>query len=314
MATIDFNIHVDDAADIAALFDRIQVWRASSQNGTYLDITSDVSLPALLYGSVVGPWNLNGTTLTVILNMADPVDINFTGTNPFQLGTVIAQVNAVIPGLASEIPTDTNKLKLTSSVVGTQSTLQVSGTAISVLGLQSTKVNGKGARPLIGSSTDDYLFRDFDGDNTFWYKTRYYNSVTGAVSAFSTPQMGGPGTGLVGSFVVTGKIALAALDGTPTVGRRIIFVPTGSQVVADGGGNNYGVLPSVDRITVTTDPSGQATVKLVKGQRLKVFIEGTTFQREFVVPTTDFDILTVATVQPDPLSIVTTPPFPIRLS
>jgi hypothetical protein len=70
----------------------------------------------------------------------------------------------------------------------------------------------------------------------------------------------------------------------------------------------------VNRIEVFTDQNGRAAVTLVKGQVLKVFIEGTTFQREFTVPTADFDVMTVATSRPDPLSIVETPPMPIRVS
>lgn len=314
MSIIEFNIHVDNPGQQLALYDRIQVWRSATENGTYADITADSPTAAFLDGSIAGPWNLNGKAMTVTLNGAVPVTINFSGVDPLPLITVLAQINAVIPGFASEVPNNTGKVRVTSPIVGTQSSILLSGNACAVFGIATTKTNGLGARPLLVEVTEDYDFRDYDGDSTFWYKTRFYSSITGRVSSYSTPAQYGVGSALTGSLVVTGKVALSDASGKPVVGRRIIFVPVSPQIVADGSGNNYGVLPSVERIEITTDANGRASVTLVKGQRLKVFLEGTTFQREFIVPTTDFDILTVASTQPDPLNIVTTPPFPIRVS
>ncbi len=321
MAIIEFTIHVDEPQSISALYDRIQVYRSPDEDGDpnpFVIITSapDPS-PAIIDGTVEGPWNLNGQSLTLELNGGLPVTVTFTESNPVLLRTVLDKLNAIYPTfapvLASEIPTDTGKVRLTSPVTGTQSILKLSGTAATTLGLSTARTNGKNASLLLSPNTENYLFRDYDGQSTLWYKTRYLNIDTGAVSELSEPFQAGAGTGLSGSAVVTGSVDLADLTGAPIVGRRVIVVPVSSQVVADGG-HNYAILPSVDRVVVYTDNNGHATVSLVKGQRVKVFLEGTTFQREFVVPTTDFDIMTVATTKPDPLDIVTTPPMPIRLS
>lgn len=314
MSIIEFTIHIDNPSQVSSLFDRIQVWRSSTESGTYSDITADEATSAIIDGTVAGPWNLSGQQMTVILNQAPSQTITFTGTNPLQVLDVVGQINAAFPGLATETPTDNGKIRLASSLIGTPSSIQVTGNATTTLGLSTTKVNGLAARLLISANTEDYLFRDYDSLESYWYKTRFYSSLTGAVSDFSTPQMGGSGSALGSSFVVTGKLAIADSTGAPIVGRRIIIVPVSPQVIADGSGNNYGILPSVDRITAVTDSNGRVAISLVKSQRIKVFIEGTTFQREFVVPTTDFDILTVASVEPDPLDIVNTPPFAIRLS
>jgi hypothetical protein len=314
MSIIEFSIHVENPEQISALFDRIQVWRSDTESGVYADITSDDPTSALIDGTVAGPWNLSGQSLTLSLDLAPSQIITFTGTNPLQLATVLAQINAAFPGLAKEVPTDTNKIRLQSANTGTSSAIQMAGAAAATLGLSTTKTNGKAARLLISSNTEDYTFRDYDGLESLWYKTRFYSSTSGAVSDYSASRMGGPGAGLGSQFLVTGKVALATATGDPVVGRRVIFVPVGPQVISDGDGNNYGVLPSVDRITAYTDSNGRASVSLVKGQRLKVFLEGTTFQREFIVPSTDFDILTVASAEPDPLSIVSAPPMPIRVS
>ncbi len=312
MSIIDFEVHVDNPANVLAIFDRIQIWRATSEEGTYTDITANDPAAAVLDGTVTGPWDLDGLSLTVVLNMAAAQVITFDG-DELSLQDVLEQINNVFTDFALEVPTDTDCVRLISSVLGTQSSIIVSGSAASVLGLPTSKVNGKGARLLLSASTEEYTFRDFDGDISFWYKARYYNSVTGAVSAFSTAQPGGAGTGLSSDLKVTGSLALVAIDGSPIVGRRIIFVPIGTQLIEDSG-SNFGILPSVDRVIATTDANGVASLSLVKGQRLKVFLEGTTFQREFVVPDDDFDILEVASAEPDPFSIVVAPPSPIRVS
>lgn len=321
MPVIELEIDIADTQQVIALYDRVELFRSPDEGGNptpFTSITAIEPTPAVLDGSIAEPWNLNGQALTIILDGAPAVTVTFTGTNPFLLSTVKSAINAAFPTLlsplASEVPTDTNKLRLTSPNTGTQSILQLSGTAAPLLGLVTSRTNGKSASLLLSANTEVYLFTDFDSQPSFWYKARLLNSETGAVSDFSLPFLGAGGTGLAAPFLSIGKIALSDSSGNPIVERRIIFVPTSSQVIADGAGNNYGVLPSVDRIVVLTDSNGRATVSLVKGQRVKVFIEGTSFQREFVVPSSDFDILTVASVQPDPLSIVVASPLPIRVS
>lgn len=318
MAIIELEIVVQENIDnLVRLYDRLQIFRSIDEDGDpnpYVAITLTEPTHAIIDGSIAGSWNLNGTSLNVVIDGADPIVVTFTGSNPFLPQTVRDRINTVFPGLASETPTNTDRLRLTSPSEGTQSILEIGGTAASVLGLSLTRTNGKGASPLLSANTEVYRILDFDGLPTYWYKARYVNSVSGAASAFSDPFLGGNGTGLPSPFTVLGSIAISDVSGAPLVGRRIIFVSTGSQIVNDGSGHNYGILPSVDRLTVITDGNGRASMSLVKGQRLKVFIEGTSFQREFVVPTTDFDILTVSSIQPDPLSIVTVPPFPIRVS
>lgn len=312
MAVITLDVHVDDLDSVLALFDRIQVWRSATELGTYAEITSPTDDPAILDGTISGPWSIVGETLTIVLNSADPINITFTGTTPLNLATVIQQINTVIPGLAGEVPTNTNKVRLTSPVIGTGSAITVSGNAALLLGLPTQKVNGKQARIPLVTPTTEYLFKDYDGDATFWYKTRYFSTSTLSVSSFSDPRQGNPQVVLPPNALVKGHLSLADTAGRPVVHRRVIFVPiTPMSNVASSG---YGVLPGFDRVVTTTDEKGYAEMQLVIGMQMKVFIEGSSFQRFFTVPSADFDILQVATQQPDPLSVVQAPPMPIRVS
>lgn len=312
------NIHVDDIASTLAVFDQIQVWKSPDELGAptpYVEITAPSATKATLDGTVGGPWNLAGKSLTITLNNSDPQTINFTGLDPFILTTVIAQINAVFPGLALEVPTNTNKIRLQSPTTGTASALLVSGTAVAVLGLPTAKTNGKAARINLTNPTTEYTFQDLDGLDTDFYKTRYYSSYSGAVSTYSDPTNGVPATVLDNSLLMRCFAYLADGAGRPIVDRRLIFVPMGNLLVTSGL-NQYGVLASVDRIVSVTDEKGLAEAFLARGQTFRFFIEGTQIQREFVVPSTgtELNLLSVISTAADPFSIVQAPPQPIRVS
>ena len=314
MAVISLDIHIEDLPSVLALFNNIQVWRATTELGTYAEITAPVEMPARLEGSVPGPWPVNGTTLSVVLNSADPVNIVFVGTDPFNLHDVLQQINTVIPGLASESAPNTNRVALTSPVLGTGSSITVSGAAAALLGFSTAKVNGKGGRIYIVHPTTDYCFKDFDGESTYWYKTRYYSSATQSVSSFSDPRQGNPQQVLPTGAMALATVSLSDGVGRPIVNRRIIFVPV-DIVRVMAGVKNYAILPSQTRLIMTTDTAGYAEINLVRGQKYKVFFEGTAYEREFVVPNvTTFDVFDVIATSPDPFSIVQVPPMPIRSS
>lgn len=316
MAIIDFTIHVDNAENISALYDRIQVWRSPDNIVAYADITANDATAATLDGSVAGPWNITGQTLNVILDGADSVAIVFTGSNPISMDDVLDQINEVFEDFAVEVPTDTAKIRLTSPVVGTQSIIELSGTAATTLGLSTTRKNGKAGRPLLAATTEDYEFQDFDGADEYYYKTRYFNSETGAASGFSEPHQGNPTTDFPSSAFLKCFLYLADGVGNPIVNRRIAFVSMDQLQVLDNNDNIYGILTTVDRIEIYTNEIGYAETNLVKGQTFKVFIEGSTLQREFVVPSagSELNIMSALVTADDPFTIVTSPPMLIRVS
>jgi hypothetical protein len=315
--TISLDIRVKDAAELTnvlALFNKIQVWRAPEELGQYTEITGPADSAAFADGSVVGPWNVQSESLIITRDgVLPPFSITFVGNNPLDLAHVLDRINSVMNGVgtASEVPTDTNKVRITSPLAGTGSSLLISGTAVPFFGFPTKKVNGRDARISLQVSVLDYTYIDLDGEPTYWYKTRFFSSINNSFSAFSTPQRGQPVLTVPSAQLVKASITLADAAGRPVVDRRIIFVPVMPLIVPT---TTIGVLPGTDRIIAITDLNGHAEIPLVIGMTMKVFIEGAAFQREFVVPNTDFDVLAVATAQPDPLNIVVSPPIPIVVS
>lgn len=319
MSVVRLTIGVDNAVDTAILYDSIQVWRANESDDSlvYQDITSESSIPAFVDGTSAGPWNLSGQTLVFILDSGESKSISFTGANPLSLAAVLDRINGTFPGIASEVAPNTGRLRLSSPTPGTSSSILISSSlAATSLGLSTERVNGKGARPLLAQTTETYSFVDLDGAEFYWYKTRFFNKTTGSFSEFSEPRRGEVLEVLPDASLLRCFVYLADGMGAPIVGRRVILVPMGQLLVTNLEAEVYGILQSVDRLTMITNESGYAEANLVRGQKFKMFIEGATLQREIVIPTTgtSLNLLQAATTADDPFTIVTAPRMLVRMS
>ena len=312
MESVVLSLCVDDLRSVLDLYDSIQVWRSATKTGTYVEITAAQPVAAQLVGTVSSPWNLNGESLVLTLDGAAPVTVTFAGTNPLSMAQVLTQINAALPGRASQSVTPDDRLVLTSTLFGTQSSIQVSGAAAATLGLSTSQVVGKAGRVALTWPTKFYRFHDYSGVSTDFYETRYSNSVTGRVSAFSVPRQGDPTAVLGSQSTAVGTVDLCDGSGQPIVHRRVILVPQLQFAVPD---TPFSVLPGTDKIIVYTDFAGHAEVTLVIGATYRLMVEGYQLERTFVCPNTDvFDLMAVATAQPDPFDVVQVPPRPIRVS
>ncbi len=318
MSVISLDIVVNDLTDVLQFFDRIEVFRSvTDSSGPYIEIT-DPAGPThpVLDGATAGGWNLNGVPLSIYIDGATtPVIVTFEGTNPLDLATVIAQINEVKAGLASEVPTGTNRLRLASSTSGSGASLRVgSGAAATAFGFSLSKVNGKERRPRIVDPTSSYRFYDRDGDDAYWYKTRYSSSVTTQVSEESEPRQGEVDVLAPPAQQVLATLTLVNGVGEPVKFRALVFTLVASYQVPT---TSLWAVPGFDsRVEVQTNEAGYAQVRLLRGAKYRVFLEGTSFMREFVAPTTgdSFDLMSVVGTQPDRFDIVQAPPRPIKVT
>lgn len=317
MSLVSLNIHIDRLNDVLAFYDRIQVHRSTTGvGGAYTEIT-DAAGPtaAQVDGTASGPFALDGLTLDLTIDSI-AVPVVFSGTDPLDLATVLTQINAAVSSVASEVPTDTDKVRLTSTTTGTGSSILVTGSAAATeLGLATTQVNGKIARIILVVGTTDYQFLDLDGADSYFYKTRYSITTNPAVSSFSDPRQG-----VIDGVVVApaGELIAAELSlldgvGKPVIGRKVRFVLQTTKAVDTTA---YQAIPGVDaNVFVTTTATGFATINLLKGALYKMIIEGTSFIREFTVPDSGpFDVLALVGSAPDPFDIVQAPARPIKVT
>lgn len=309
-SVVFIDIEVADPEKAILLYDTIQVWRSPDNIVSYIEVTDRDDLPAEVIGTIDGTWNLNGQTLTIIKNSADPVSVTFVGPNPFDLLSVIKQVNLAFPkDIASQSAPNVNRIKITSDITGLASNLTLSGNAATTLGLSTTRALGRAHRLDLTTPTNKYRFYDLDGQPTYYYKIRYYNSFNKAASSFTAPVRATIAPILQDSDLVVASVTLSDETGMPIENRRIIIVP-----IVDKQVGSVTLMNTQNRIILKTNQYGYASTKIAKGIRARVFFEGSGFEREIIVPNTDFDIMTAATTYPDPFNIVTIPPLVVRTS
>jgi hypothetical protein len=314
MSLIVLNISVPNVQDMLSLYDNIQVWRSTSGiDGVYEEITNSIQTPALIDGDSAGPFLLNGTELIISLNGAPPKSVVFDEDYPLDLGSIIAKINGEIPDIASEVPSDTDRLRLSSPITGRSSSLLLSGNAIIPLGLTDELVVGLGSRIPLHPFTTHYVFRDINGGDNFFYKTRFSNISNFSSSEFSNPRQGRPGVVVPPSSLSRAYANLVDGSGNPAVNVSVRFYLQNTHSVID---TEYKAIPGYgSRILATTNERGEVSISLLKGARYRVTFEGMAYSRDFTVPNDDeFDLLELIGSSPDPFDIAQAPIRPIKVT
>ena len=318
MSVIKLDIVVNDLAAMLALYNRIEVHRSITvEGGPYVEITDPVGPTAAVLDGVLDAWgNLSGEVLSFHLDgEEDPTVVTLPILDPMPLQAIIDAINEEVEDVASEVPTDTNRLRLTSPTTGTGSSIVILvGAVATALGLDTTKVNGKERRTRLIDPTTLYAFYDKDGADDFWYKTRFSNTENANISDFSDARQGNIDVIIPSAQLVTGSLTLVDGLGRPVVGRRLTFIPMTSKMVPT---TTAWVVPGFDaRVEVLTNEAGFASANLLQGQTYRVIIEGTSLMREFTAPSNavPFDIMTIIGSAPDPFDIVQSPPRPIKVT
>lgn len=316
---ITLDIHVPDIEQTLSLYNRIEIWR-SFDDTIYEEITAIEDTKAIINGTISGPWNLNGLTLSISKNSAQVVNITFTATDPYDLQTLINIINPYFYDpfnqnykIASQIPTE-NKIRFISDLDGLESSLELSGTALSVLGLTTTKIYGKLHRIVLTKPTIRYRFYDTSAEGQlFYYKTRFSNTKTGRLSSFSEPILGKLLPILLPTQLITCWAKFSDNQGNPIKNKRIIIVIQQPQVI--------GTTPTIlnpligtleERIELKTDQYGFCSTTLPKNTLIKIYIENSYINRIINTGTTDFDLLDKLSTSQDPFNLETTiPQIPI---
>lgn len=307
---INLDLHVPDIEKTMSLYDRMEVWR-SNDNITYAEITDVTDLSASIDGTVVGTWNLNGTTLTIAKNSAAPISITFTSANPYDLQTVINIINPYFHNplnpnykIASQVPT-VNRLRLTSDLDGLESNLLISGSAAAVLGLSTVKTYGKLHRIVLTMPTTRYRLYDTSAENQlYYYKTRFSSTKTGRLSTFSDYIPSKILPIIDDSNLVVCSARFSDNQGNPIKNKRIIITIQKPQAIGTSA-PFIGVLE--ERIELLTDQFGFVSTKLPKNTTIKVYIENSYLNRIIDTGVVDFDLLDKLSTTPDPMTLEVAP-------
>jgi hypothetical protein len=293
--------------DWVGLFDQVEVWRSRDTiNGPYEELTAEKWLRARIPKDaadapstpVAGPFAVaSGKTLQLKVNETDDLVITVAGVDPMTFGQIAGQITAQGQLKVRSYVTTAGELVVETTEPGTGAVLRVVGGDVAALvGLPMTEPEGlaygRDARIALKRGTEEYLFTDVRGSTAYFYKTRFRNRLTMAVSEFSHPFSVGQALGISSANIVCGYIDLVDMNGKPLAYR---MVSVHNRFQGELVENKF--IAGRDE-TKLTDTCGHASFTLVRGCTATVAISGTDIARDILVPT-DPTVKTFNLLDPD---------------
>ncbi|MHA2334287.1 MAG: hypothetical protein ACXAEU_19825 [Candidatus Hodarchaeales archaeon] len=163
-------------------------------DGTYTEITADGAQSAEIVGTEVGPFSVNGKTIDFQVDGGATQSVTISAPNPSSTDAIVSFLNGELSDAVAA--NDSEYLKLSSVDTGTDSSIEIiDGTSLTDLGFTIGDSDiGEDDRITLVADTENYVYDDLNGDEDYYYKVRYYNSISGAYSTFGDPIKGDIGS------------------------------------------------------------------------------------------------------------------------
>lgn len=301
---VQLSILVGNVADLISLgYTRIEVHQSKDQGNSFQEVTAPALASAILDSLPANTtFRVGGKLLKLKIDGGAEVAISFSSVIEFwTTAQVVNRINEVVPALAS-VGTG-GAVRLTSSTVGRTSSVEITYNDSDDLGWIAGVVYGKSARISLVGGTFSYLFPDVAGTSTDQYKWRYSANGSSPISGFSSVVQDQSAPGISVGNLSVGTAKFYGADGKPKKTRVLVVTDSVPQSLA-------GVFVVRDQpIAYDSDDDGFLQLTLIRGAKVRVAIEGTSYIREFDVPNSAaFDLLTIMATATDPFTIQTTPP------
>ena len=287
----NFRLDFTFPASAWAGFDRLEVWRSrSGSGGPYECLHDNTWSPARLPIGFVGPSSspgpsaiLDGKKLELLVNELIPVEIAFSGADPWTFAQAAAQIGAQGQGLLSSFVSG-GTLVVDTIQAGVLATLRCTGgdaapaLHLPTEGLESFAF-GRDARIVLVPGREQYGFADPDGSTAYFYKTRFYNTLSQLWSEFSDPFQGRRPRALPAANLMLCYVDLVDQNGNPARNLEVMLHTRYAGVQAD----SRTVTSGSQRLL--TDADGHAEALLVRGVEVGVTVGGTSLARNVKIPT-----------------------------
>lgn len=284
---VRIDVRVDDM-EWYAEYDRLEVHRSTlSEGGPYEELTAPTWQRARLPATATeastssGPLaNVDGLQLLLQVGETHNVLVVFTG-GPLTHAEAALQIAAAAgPLLYAYVDTNSRLAMQTQALGGIASLRVIGGDAAPLLGLEAGSVGfGADPRPTLAEGRSVYRVTDYFSKTTYFYKTRFSNTSTGAKSDFSQPFSAKAYVGVNPSNIVRGFVRLVQRNGKPSAKQEVtIYAPVLGQQV-DGATISGG------KESFLTDSNGLVEVDLIRGMVIDVGIASTSLMRHVTVPT-----------------------------
>lgn len=280
--------------DWDGVFDQVEIWRSKElPQGPYEELTGSQWAPARVPANAkdvavtppTGPSvYIVGSSLLLRVDDEQDFQVTFSGTDPITFADAAAQVSSIGGSRFRAYLTEDADFVVEGVRPGTGAQLEVTGgdaAPLLELAIDRPESYGRGhdARLTLVAGKEQYDFTDPLGSKSYYYKTRFRNSRTNAVSEFSTPFAVGQALGITPANIVVGYLDLVRSDGRPLANQMVqVYAPVQTKLVEDK-------LVTGARQAKNTDVNGHVEFTLVRGISYTISITGTDIVREIVAPT-----------------------------
>ena len=186
------TINIPNISTIIGTYDQIRVYRATNPSGPFEEITNAVESPAIMTGTILEPYNVNGLSLLLSSKTINAQNTTFIGVNPISLINVLSELNTNLTDVIAGND-GFGHIQFTSLGTGSDGRIRIElgSTAAELLGFDLDQLEtGKNARINMVQGQTEYVYIDVWGGSQYWYKTDYYNSGSSIESVLSLPEQG----------------------------------------------------------------------------------------------------------------------------
>lgn len=299
---VQLSILVGNAGDLLGLgYTCIEVYQSIDQGNSFQEVTAPTVQPAVLDSLPASTlFQMGGRLLKFKIDGGAEQSVDFSDIVPAWTPTqVVNRINEVVPSLASVVG---SVVRLTSPSTGRTSSIEITYNDASDLGWTLGQVvYGLSARLFLSGSILIYSFPDQAGSGDDRYKWRFSANGANPISDFSAEVSGQLAPIISASNLSIGMAKFYDQSGQPVKTRILVGIDSNPQSLA-------GVFVSKgSSLIVDSGDDGFLQVTLMRGAKVRVAIEGTSYIREFIVPNTaTFDLLTVMSTAVDPFTVQAT--------
>lgn len=278
--TLQFRVR--DIVTVIAGYTHLRWYVAYQANGIYTPITAEAA--AAPTATAEGTqFNLTDTELEIQVDGVE-YTVPFVDPNPYSPSDVVDAITAVV-GANLTYTANADSVVLTGTTAGRDGSLVVGGDANLELSFYGEEV-GLDADTLLVDGTETYTLVDYHSDADHWYRVEYVDPSLGYVSPRSLPFAATAQPTLTEADMIVAYVNLSDAGGRPVTAQKVTVHVTGGTVVS-------GRLLTKAALTVETDASGYAEVRIPRGVIITANIVGSGWVRTLNTPTegASFDLL-----------------------
>lgn len=299
----------NDTTLIGLGYSRIEVWASIDSGNSYQEVTAASPMAAAIESAeALTTFRMGGKTLEFKVNQTTSYSVAFSSLLDYWSPSQVAgRINEVAPGVAT---VNDARVRLTSPTTGRASQIEITYSDAEDLGWTAGfAATGQDQRITLVSGTRIYEYVDMAGSTAARYKWRFSANGAAPLSEYSDYVFGSVLPLVSSGQLSVGTATFVALDGTPFKAKVIIAADQNPTVISGF------TLANAKPLVIESDANGFIQFTLVRGAKVRVAIEGTTFVREITIPNAaSFDLITLMADAPDPFTIQSQPPFLVRRS